>query len=176
MDRDGSQYALGNLITDSQRWAAKGDIAIMNNRGIRAALRAGDVTYGTLFEIEPFANSLYSIRMTGAQVREYFEKLLGGNEIPVHVSGITIGYNPEKPKGQRIVSLQLPAGRTLVDDAIYNVIVNNFMGTGGSNLGPPEGVRITPLDIIDLDALIGYVKTLKSPITPPSESRIFIAQ
>ncbi|MEO8576140.1 MAG: 5'-nucleotidase C-terminal domain-containing protein, partial [Gemmatimonadales bacterium] len=176
MNRDGTQYALGNLITDSQRWAAKGDIAIMNNRGIRAGLRAGDVTYGTLFEIEPFANSLYSIRMTGAQVGEYFEKLLGGNEIPVHVSGITIGFNPDKPKGERIVSLRLPAGRTLIDDAIYSVIVNNFMGTGGSNLGPPEGVQITPLDINDLDALIGYVKTLKSPITPPSESRIFIAQ
>jgi len=176
MNRDGTQYALGNLVTDAQRWAAKGDIGIMNNRGIRANLRAGDVTYGTLFEIQPFANSLYSLRMTGAQVREYFEKLLGGDEIPVHVSGITVGYNPEKPKGQRLVSLRLPAGRTLTDDAIYNVIVNNFMGTGGSNLGPPDGVHITPLDINDLDALIDYVKTLKSPITPPAESRIFIAQ
>ncbi len=176
MDRDGTQYPLGNLVTDAQRWAAKGDIAIMNNGGIRAELRPGDVTYGKLYEIHPFANTLYSIRMTGAQVREYFEKLLGGDEIPVHVSGITIGYNPDKPKGQRIVSLRLPAGRTLVDDAIYSVIVNSFMGTGGSNLGPPEGARITPLDIVDVDALVGYVKTLRSPITPPSESRIFIGQ
>lgn len=176
LTRDGSQYPLGNLIADAQRWAGKGDVAIMNNRGIRANLRAGELTYGNLFEVEPFANTFYRLRMTGAQLREYLEKLLGGDEVPVHVSGITIGYDPEKPKGERITSLRLPAGRTLVDDAFYNVIVNNFMATGGSNLGPPEGTRSTPLDIVDLDALIAYVKTLRSPINAPSESRIFISQ
>ncbi len=176
LDRVGSQYSLGNLIADAQRWAGKGDIGIMNNGGIRANLRAGELTYGTLFEVEPFANTLYRLRMTGAQVREYLEKLLAGEEVRVHVSGITIGYNPDKPKGERIVSFRLPAGRTLVDDAFYNVIVNNFMATGGSNMGPPSGTRATPLDIVDLDALIAYVKTLRSPINPPAESRIFISQ
>jgi 2',3'-cyclic-nucleotide 2'-phosphodiesterase (5'-nucleotidase family) len=176
MDRDGNQYALGNLVADAQRWAGKGDIAVMNNHGIRTGLRAGEVTYGALFEIQPFANTLYRMRMTGAQVREYMEKLVDRDEIGVHVSGVTIGYNPDKPKGERIVSLTLPAGRTLVDDAFYNVVVNNFMATGGSNMGPPEGTQLTPLNIGDLEALIAYIKTLKSPIKPPSESRIFIAQ
>lgn len=34
LDREGSQYPLGNLIADTQRWAAKGDIAIMNRDSI----------------------------------------------------------------------------------------------------------------------------------------------
>ncbi|MDO8502106.1 MAG: 5'-nucleotidase C-terminal domain-containing protein [Gemmatimonadaceae bacterium] len=174
--RTGDQYALGNLVADAQRWAGKGDIAIMNNHGIRASLPAGEITYGKLFVIQPFANTLYRIRMTGAQLREYFEKLLGGDDIPVHVSGITIGYNPEKPRGQRIVSLRLPAGRTLVDNAFYDVVTNNFMATGGSNMGPPEGSRATPLNVVDLDALMDYLGKLKSPIAPPTESRIFITQ
>jgi 2',3'-cyclic-nucleotide 2'-phosphodiesterase (5'-nucleotidase family) len=176
LNRDGSQYALGNLIADAQRWAGKGDVAIMNNRGIRANLRAGEVTYGTLFEIQPFANTLYRIRMTGAQLREYLEKLVGMDELQVHVSGIAIGYNPDVAKGQRITSLRLPAGRTLNDNAFYNVVTNNFMATGGSNMGPPAGSRLTPLNVVDLDALINYIKTLRSPITPPTENRIFIAQ
>ncbi|MEO8194589.1 MAG: 5'-nucleotidase C-terminal domain-containing protein [Gemmatimonadales bacterium] len=176
LSRQGSQYALGNLIADAHRWAAKGDIAITNNRGIRANLRAGEITYGTLFEIQPFANTLYRVRMSGAQVREYLEKLLGGEELGVHLSGITVGYNPEKPRGERIVSIRLPAGRTLADDASYDVITNNSMATGGSNMGPPAGARLTPLDIVDLDALIGYLRTLRSPIKPPTENRIFIAQ
>jgi 2',3'-cyclic-nucleotide 2'-phosphodiesterase (5'-nucleotidase family) len=41
LDREGRQYPLGNLIADAQRWAGKGDIAVMNNGGIRASLRAG---------------------------------------------------------------------------------------------------------------------------------------
>ncbi len=176
MPRDGNQYALGNLVTDAQRWAGKGDIAIMNNRGIRAGLRAGEVNYGALYEIQPFANSLYRIKMTGAQVRQYLEKLIGGNSVEVHVSGVMIGYDPTKPSGQRIVSLTLPEGRTLVDNAFYDIVVNNFMATGGSNMGPPEGSRATPLDIEDLDALVRYIKTLPSPLVPPTDHRIFISQ
>ncbi len=176
LTREGSQYPLGNLVADAERWAAKGDIAIMNNRGIRANLRAGEITYGTLFEIQPFANTLYRVRMTGAQVRQYLEKLIGMDELQVHVSGVVVGYNPDLARGERITSLRLAAGRTLNENNSYNVITNNFMATGGSNMGPPAGSRLTPLDITDLDALIGYLKTLRSPVTAPSENRIFIAQ
>ena len=176
LGRSGSQYPLGNLIADAHRWAGKGDVAVTNNHGIRAILPAGEITYGKLFEIQPFANSLYRMRMTGAQVREYFEKLIDMDELQVHVSGIAIGYSPDLPKGQRITSIRLPAGRTLNDNAFYNVIANNFMATGGSNMGPPDGTKLTPLSIVDLDALIDYLKTLRSPITPPAETRIFIAQ
>ena len=176
LNRDGSQYPLGNLIADAQRWAGKGDVAIMNNRGIRANLRAGEVTYGTLFEIQPFANTLYRIRMRGSQLREYLEKLVGMDELGVHVSGIAVGYNPDLPRGQRITSLRLLAGRTLNDNAFYNVVTNNFMATGGSNMGPPGGSHLTPLNVVDLDALIDYIKALRSPIVPPTENRIFIAQ
>jgi 2',3'-cyclic-nucleotide 2'-phosphodiesterase (5'-nucleotidase family) len=176
LNRTGSQYPLGNLVADAQRWAGKGDIAIMNNHGIRANLPAGEITYGKLFEIQPFANTLYRIRMTGAQVREYLEKLVDMDELQVHVSGISVGYNPDLDKGSRITSLRLPAGKTLNDNAFYNVVTNNFIASGGSNMGPPAGTKQTPLSITDLDALINYLKTLKSPITPPTENRIFIAQ
>jgi 5'-nucleotidase len=176
LDREGAQYPLGNLIADAQRWAGKGDIAIMNNGGIRASLRAGTATYGSLFEIQPFGNTLYSVKMTGSQLRDYLERLVAGDEMRAHVSGVTIGYNPELPRGKRIVSLTLPAGRTLAEGAIYNVIVNDFMVTGGDSLGPPEGARVRPLDIVDLDALVSYMKKLPSPVRAPTDARIFITQ
>lgn len=176
LDREGTQYPLGNLIADAQRWAGKGDIAIMNNGGIRANLRAGPATYGSLFEIQPFGNTLYSVRMTGAQLRDYLERIVARDELRDHVSGIAIGYNPELPKGKRIVSLSLPAGRTLSDGAMYTVIVNDFMATGGENMGPPEGATVKPLNIVDLDALVSYMKRLPSPVTAPSDARIFITQ
>lgn len=176
LNRTGSQFPLGNLIADAHRWAGKGDIAIANTRGVRAVLPAGEITYGTLFDVQPFGNTLSRLRMTGAQVREYLEKLVGMDELGIHVSGIAIAYNPDLPKGQRITSLRLLAGRTLSDNAFYNVIVNNFMADGGSNMGPPDGVRVTSLSVVDLDALVHYLKTLRSPITPPAESRIVISQ
>ena len=51
------QYPLGNLIADAQRAAARADIAIMNNGGIRGTgLPAGEVTYRHLYELQPFGN------------------------------------------------------------------------------------------------------------------------
>ena len=46
----------------------------MNNGGIRANLRAGPATYGTLFEIQPFANILYRVTVTGKTLRDYLPR------------------------------------------------------------------------------------------------------
>jgi 5'-nucleotidase len=175
-DREGEQYPLGNLIADAQRWAGKGDLAIMNNGGIRANLQAGTATYGSLFEIQPFGNTLYRITMTGAQLRAYLERIVTRDPPRYHISGVTIRYNPASPAGKRIVSIAFPAGRSLVDSAQYDVIVNDFMATGGEGMGPPPGARSTPTNIVDLDALVNYMKSLPSPVIAPSDPRILVSQ
>ena len=172
LPRQGSQYPLGNLIADAQRWAAKGDVAIMNNGGIRTELRAGEATYGSLFELQPFGNTLYSLTMTGVQLRGLVEAMLA-KSVNDHVSGMTIRYDPSKPVGSRIVSVTMADGTPLSDIRTYNVIVNDFIATGGE--GYNAGGRATaskPLNIVDLDALIDYLKSLPSPITAPTEVRI----
>jgi 5'-nucleotidase len=42
--------------------------AFMNPGGIRAKLEAGEVTWGELFAVQPFANDLVKMDLTGAQV------------------------------------------------------------------------------------------------------------
>ena len=56
------------------------------------------------------------------------------------------------------------------------MIMNNFMAGGGSNMGPPDGAKSTQLDIVDLDALVDYVKSRPQPLQAPAENRIFIAR
>jgi 2',3'-cyclic-nucleotide 2'-phosphodiesterase (5'-nucleotidase family) len=171
--RHGSQYPLGNLIADAQRWAGKGDVAIMNNGGIRTDLRAGEATYGSLFELQPFGNVLYSLTMNGAQLRGLIEAMLAKPSVDDHVSGMTIKYDPSKPQGSRIVSVTMSDGSPLSDARTYKVIVNDFLATGGE--GYNAGGRATsskPLNIVDLDALIDYLRSLPTPISAPTEVRI----
>ena len=173
LPRQGNQYPLGNLIADAQRWAGKGDVAIMNNGGIRTELRAGDATYGSLFEIQPFGNTLYSLTMTGSQLRGLVEAMLARSSVDDHVSGLTIKYDPSRPKGSRIVSVTMVDNSPLSDTKTYDVVVNDFLATGGE--GYNAGGRATaskPLNIVDLDALIDYLKTLPEPIIAPAEVRI----
>ncbi len=174
--RTGNQYPLGNFIADAQRVIGKGDIGVMNNGGIRTGLPAGALKYGNLFEVHPFGNRLYRVRMTGAQVRTYLEQIVARDNLREHVSGVTISYNPELPKGERIVSLRLLAGRTLSENSTYSVIMNEFMAVGGGEgVRVPEGAEVAPLDMLDLDALVAYFRRLPSPPNVPDESRIVIS-
>jgi 2',3'-cyclic-nucleotide 2'-phosphodiesterase / 3'-nucleotidase / 5'-nucleotidase len=174
LQRSGEQYPLGHLIADAQRWAGKSDVAVTNNGGIRADLPAGTATYGRVFEVQPFANTLHRYTLRGSALRAYLEKLVGGRTPPrVHVSGVTLSYDPQRPSGQRVVSARLADGRRIVDDAQYTLVMNNFMASGGDGLAlGAEALRSEPLPIIDLDALIAYLRQLPQPVRPPAERRI----
>ncbi len=174
LQRSGEQYPLGHLIADAQRWAGKADVAVTNNGGIRADLPAGTATYGRIFEVQPFANTLYRYTLRGRALRVYLEKLLGGRTPPrVHVSGVTLSYDPQRPAGQRIVSARLADGREIADDAQYTLVMNNFMASGGDGLAlGAEALRTEPLPIIDLDALIDYLEQMPQPVRAPTERRI----
>jgi 2',3'-cyclic-nucleotide 2'-phosphodiesterase (5'-nucleotidase family) len=173
LSRTGTQYPLGNLIADAHRWAGKGDVGITNNGGIRTELRAGDATYGSLFEVQPFGNLLYSLTMTGVQLRGLLEQMLSKDRVNDHVSGLTIKYDPAKPAGSRIVSVTMADGTPLSDARTYNVIMNDFLATGGEGYNAAgRATSSRSLDIVDLDALINYMATLPSPIVAPTEVRI----
>ncbi|MBM4193374.1 MAG: hypothetical protein FJ202_03205 [Gemmatimonadetes bacterium] len=156
--RDGEQYPLGNLIADAQRVAARADIAVMNNGGIRAALNAGQANYGALFEIQPFANTLVRVTARGSDVREYFERVVGARAVNAHIAGATIRYDSSRPRGSRILELRV-AGEPLDDAKSYTISLNDFMATGGDGLGfADRALRVESLDIVDLDALIAFAR------------------
>ena len=100
--------------------------------------------------------------------------LVGGRPPPrVHVSGVVLTYDPRLPSGHRLVSAKLANGREIDDAAQYTFAMNNFMATGGDGLAlTAEAVRTEPQPIIDLDALIEYMKQLPQPIRAPAERRI----
>lgn len=174
LQRSGAQYPLGHLIADAQRWASRADVAITNNGGIRADLPAGTATYGRVFEVQPFANTLHRYTLRGAALRAYLEKLVSGRTPPrVHVSGVTLSFDPQRPAGQRLVSARLANGREIADDAQYTLVMNNFMASGGDGLAlGDDALHSEPLPIIDLDALIAYLKQLPQPVRAPTERRI----
>ncbi len=158
LPRSGDQYALGNLIADAQRAAGRGDVAVMNNGGIRTEMRAGRIVWGDLQEIQPFENRLVAIPMSGATLRRYLEGLIGGSGIRYHVSGLRIEYDPSAPSGSRLRRVTMSDGRALSDRRTYRVIMTDFLASSGDGVALPAGVATEPLDLIDLDALIAYLK------------------
>ncbi|HVT39961.1 MAG TPA: 5'-nucleotidase C-terminal domain-containing protein [Gemmatimonadaceae bacterium] len=167
MERRGPQHALGNFIADAQRAAAHADVAVMNNGGIRANLQAGAVTYGSLFEVQPFANNLVRVTVRGADLRAYLEQQVARDTLRVHVSGVLMRYDPARPPGARIVSAGV-AGAPLDDERVYTVAYTDFMHTGGDALSLAKvALREEAVNAIDLDALIDYAKSQPGRVVRP---------
>ncbi|MGO2346815.1 MAG: bifunctional metallophosphatase/5'-nucleotidase, partial [Providencia sp.] len=71
---------LGKIIADGQLYSASSkeaggaQIAFMNSGGIRADLKAGELTYGDIFTVQPFSIVIVTQSLTGAQIKLALEQ------------------------------------------------------------------------------------------------------
>jgi 5'-nucleotidase len=172
--RNRGQYALANLVADAHRNALRADFAIMNNGGVRSGLPAGPVNYAQVFEVSPFGNELVRIRLTGRQMRQVLEHTLNDGTPGVHISGLRVTYDSRRPAGQRIRDVRLLTGRRMEDRAPYTLAINDFLADGreGFAMLPELGPERT--GIVDIDALVNYLRRLPQPVELPAEER-FVA-
>ena len=154
---------LGNLITDAMIAETGADLAITNGGGIRASIKAGDITKGDIVSVLPFGNFIVTKQLTGAQIKEVLEwgvrsygESLGG--FP-HVSGIKFVVDPSREVGDRIVSLTIN-GKDLDMDKTYTVVTNDFTAVGGDDY-PCFGDIPTLNEYSSLEeSLANFIKTL----------------
>ena len=168
--------ALGNLIADAQRAAAPGtDFALMNAGGVRRDLYPGPLTYNDLFELQPFANNIVLVRLSGEQLKEVLEKLVARSRPGGFVSGLLIGYDPGRKSGERITSLTRADGSPIAPQATYVLAVSDFLQGGGDGFAMLRLLPYTRSGKTDLEALVDYLRGLPQPIVAPAESRIQVA-
>jgi 2',3'-cyclic-nucleotide 2'-phosphodiesterase (5'-nucleotidase family) len=166
----GVQAPLGHLIADGMRVVGGGDVAVVNNGGIRTSMHAGTATYGSLFEILPFGNKLMRVRVRGSDLRAYFARALASGRPDMHVSGARIVYHGGPTPGLDTVTV---LGKPLDDQAIYTVVINDFMASGGDRLGfGPAAISTTATGVVDLDAFVAYLASLPQPVPEPVEPRL----
>lgn len=167
------ESALGNLIADAQRASLGTDFAFMNPGGIRDELRAGTVTWGKLFAVQPFGNSLVKMKLTGQRIYDLLEQQFQGQPFPriLKTSGLTYTWDASRPLGSRIVEVRKD-GQAIDRAATFTVTVNNFMAGGGDNFTTLLNGTEQVGGPIDLDALVEYVGSLAQPFSASIEGRI----
>jgi 2',3'-cyclic-nucleotide 2'-phosphodiesterase (5'-nucleotidase family) len=171
-DRQPGEWPLGTLIAEAQRVATGAHVGFVNVGSIRRSLPAGPVTYGMLFELQPFQNELVSIALPGALLREVLEMGLGRDGRPrVHLSGLAVHYDDASPAGSRIRSMVLDDGREVGPRDIVTVGTTEFVAAGGDGFGPFGAGEQVRTGMLDLDALITYLESLPSPVQPPATGR-----
>jgi 5'-nucleotidase len=175
---DGEDYALGNLIADSQKLdtstgTTRPVMAFMNPGGIRADLTenaAGDITYGAAFSVQPFNNYVVSMDLTGAQVLAVLnEQWNGRNEASrkiLQVSGIQYTYDKSDAAGTGNAVVGMPmldldrngSYETALDPAAtYRVVVNSFLSDGGDGFATLAAGGNKFYGGLDIDALAAHL-------------------
>ncbi len=188
------ESALGDVIADGQLDATNdpgfGDavVAFMNPGGIRADLTFvgspagegdGNVTYGEMFTVQPFGNSMVTLTLTGAQIERLLEEQFPGCTLAtariLQVSaGFTYTWKASGPVCDKVNPASiLLNGVTVNPAASYRVTVNSFLADGGDSF--PILIQGTDRlgGAVDTDAFEAYFVT-HSPVPPGLQNRITV--
>ena len=115
--------------------------------------------------MQPFANNLVTITLTGADVKALLEQQFdsGLNSVSrpnliMPSANVRFSFDRSRPAGQRIVEVLID-GKPIDPARRYRVAVNNFLASGGDNFTVlARGTN--PVDGgLDLDATETYLKT-----------------
>jgi 2',3'-cyclic-nucleotide 2'-phosphodiesterase / 3'-nucleotidase / 5'-nucleotidase len=126
----GAETTVGDLVADAMRAAVGADIAMQNSGGLRADLPEGAVTRGGIYEVMPFDNTIVTMDLTGAEVRQVLEDALRSGRV-TQVSGLRYAFDSRRPEMQRVTALFATDGAVLDSARTWKVAVNNFMAGGG---------------------------------------------
>jgi 5'-nucleotidase len=184
------ESSLGDHIADAQLEAttpaALGGavMAFMNPGGIRTDLvfsqisggeLPGQVTYGEIFAVQPFANSLVTMTLTGDQIERTLEQQWGApaRSVILQISnGLTYKWNPAGAFGARIDPADIKLNGTPISPvASYRVTVNSFLADGGDGFAVLREGNARLGGAVDTDAFSDYLG-LHSPLSPTPRTRI----
>jgi 5'-nucleotidase len=180
----GGESTLGNLVAEVQRWATStpeagaAQIAFMNPGGLRDDMRGqpggypAKVTYKQAAVVQPFANTLVNMKMTGAQIKTLLEQQWQRDDkgaVPTRPflrlgvsKGFFATYDTARPEGDRVTGMWLD-GKALEPATQYSVTANSFLAAGGDNFRAfnlATGRRDTGK--VDLQAMVDYTAAFAS--------------
>ncbi len=182
---------MGLVAADAQLEATEdvmlgaAEIAFMNPGGVRADLlypaapnepKDGVVTYGEIFTVQPFGNSLVVMTLTGAQIKLLLEQQFqnGLERVLQPSAGFTYAWSKSAMFGKKVDPATMKLGGAVIDPAkSYRVTVNSFLAAGGDGFS----VLVQGTDrlggALDLDALEAYFAA-HSPVSPPPLDRVVL--
>lgn len=184
----GGESTLTNLLADVDEWALKdlgAQVGLQNPGGTRADLAYassgtgdpdGNVTYKEAANVQPFANTLVTLNLTGAQLKQVLEEQWqpAGLSRPFLKLGVSKGfeytYDPGAATGSHITAMYLN-GAKVTDAQVVKVATNAFLAAGGDQFFTlAKGTGAADSGRIDLQSFVAYMASV-SPVSPDFAQR-----
>ncbi|WP_294427877.1 bifunctional UDP-sugar hydrolase/5'-nucleotidase [uncultured Treponema sp.] len=176
---------LSDFVADAFRSAYKTDISLVNGGGIRKTVKAGDITYGDVFSLQPFGNRLCVCEISGQALLDELEfgirlypQMCGGM---LQVSGVTYKVNANIPssvktdensfftgvvEGEYRVRDVMVNGEPLDLNKTYTVAGTAYVLRENGDGHKFEGLKALPRDeyMYDRDAVAAYFESFSGKI------------
>lgn len=173
--------ALIDLINEVQMYYTGADVSAAALFNMNANLKEGDIRKCDTALVYKYANTLYKMEMTGAQLKKYMEWTAAYYNT-WKPGDLTISFNPDiraysydmfagvnyevnvaNEPGSRIQNLTWPDGTPVKDEDVFTIAVNNYRAS--SQLMSPgeiyaEGEELPKLLEIDVRGDVGGVREL----------------
>lgn len=163
---------LGDLVADSFVHYAKTDIGIVNATGIRADIPAGEIRWGQIYAALPFGSRVVTLAFTGAQLKQLLEEQwMGEHDSMLEISGMRYTWDASKPLGQRVVALQIHE-QPMNPEQTYTVAITSYMAAGGTQFKVIKQTCFIKDGVVDVTAMVDYLKSLPQPIDYRIEGRV----
>jgi 5'-nucleotidase len=176
----------GRMIADAHLAATRqsgAQLAFTNTGGIRSNLRRrppdGAVTYGDLFTMQPFGNTLVTMTLTGEQLKALLESQWRPGAAQPHFlqpsSNLTYAWRENAPAGARVIedSIRID-GSPWTGAAAYRVTVNSYLAAGGDRFRLFVDGADRSGGPLDVDALADYLsqRSAQAPLQIDAQPRI----
>ncbi|MDO4232077.1 MAG: 5'-nucleotidase C-terminal domain-containing protein [Lautropia sp.] len=170
---DIQQMAAQAYLEIARREYGGADISLQSGGGARIPLRPGRATAADVITVLPFANMLYRLDITGAEVKGMVEDGLhavfrqNGSTGPYpYTGGLRFDVDAGKPRGERASNLEVhdPAtGRweALYPARTYKLAVLSFNAEGGDGYDTLKNVpasRVMDIGVLDSDVFLEYIR------------------
>lgn len=173
---ENGESLLYDIAADSMRWSMNTDMAVINLEALRADIPAGEITTGMAYSVMPFHDQVYSVQLTGKQIKDLLNQQWNRTVKPdnlLQISGFSYSYDASRKQTDRVTSITLN-GTEIDMNANYSVASTIYLSTGGDGYSVMEEGNITGYGMMDVDAFISYLESLPMPVETRTGGRITI--
>ena len=163
MDVDRPESLLSNFVADvllraGSNYAGRPmDFAVINVGGLRTSLPEGDVTYGDVYEILPFQNTLCILEMKGEDVLALFRQMaaVGGEGL----SGARLVIS-----GGMLLEEARIGGKPVEPERVYQVATIDYLAEGNDGMAAFKEAtrRVCPEGATIRQIVVDYIKECAS--------------
>jgi 5'-nucleotidase len=178
-------YVIESYLWKASALAAKAEIGVINAGGVRIDIPKGNLTMGQVYELQPFGNTLFVLKVTGKELKDALD---GAVTLATQATSPSTGAFPypagfrytadiTKPVGSRLTTLEINKAGTwtaMSDTTTYTLVTLSFVAGGGDGYTAFKNATTYRYEtgIVDAETFADWAQNVKKTFARPTSTGI----